>query len=227
PDLPELPNLGGVFERAQNFVEKFARGIRDIGKVPTGLDMNGANIGMVMAKRAAIMNRLHKEDYTFYEICLIIMEGSPTEGVEGFMNSSDLLVRQYAESVYFLVDMMFANAPQDRLSYLHQQFSNAKAAAKGLVRATNAALLAAYTVAVAKEELPLGPLTTINRKGKAPADYASLFRAAVSSKRTLSRCPADGLASRAEANLAFVLATCASCTDSGSCASQHYRVRGY
>lgn len=64
-------------------------------------------------------------------------------------------------------------------SPLNKQFANAKGAANGLVRMANAALLAAYAVAVAKEDLPLGPLATIKREGKVPADYASRYRVPV------------------------------------------------
>lgn len=169
PDLPEIPSPSGLFERAQNLVDKFARGVGDIGKVPTNLDINGANVGMALAKRVAVMNRLQEEDYTFYEICLIIMDGSPKDGIEGFMDSYNLLVRQYAEAMYLHAEVIFSNSPQDKLSFLNKQFMNAKGLANGLVRATNAALLAAYAVAISKEELPLGPLATIKRGGKIPA----------------------------------------------------------
>ncbi len=182
PDLPEVPEmpeidgspLGDLQRRATEAVEKFLGNVGDIEYAPTPLDINGADLGMRIGQVVANNNKRLSRDNTFYDICLLIMNGDPSLP-DGFMVAYNAIVQEYARALYQTTPIFFATDPIGRNATLNTLFTQYKQQVNGLVRGTQAALRAAYGVAATNADLDMGNVQTITREGKVPGDFASMF----------------------------------------------------
>lgn len=177
PDLPDIPDLseiegfdvGGIQRRAQEAVDKIIGNVGDAQYVPTILDLNGADLGVRFGRIVAAQNRIAMRDDTFYDICLVLMDGDETH--PGFMGVYNEVVQKYARALFVTVPSFFSTDPIGRNAALAAVFRSSRNHLNGLLRSTQAALRGAYTIATTNSDLDIGNVETITREGKIPADF--------------------------------------------------------
>lgn len=180
PDLPSIPDLpdsefGRAQQQVKDAIERVIGNVDDLKLAPTPLDINGAEIGRRVALAVQRYNRgVTKYDLTFMDICLMIFDGR--EDFEpGFMDTYNAVVESYAEALFLTVPILFENNPAGQNATLNRLFQMHQAHVNGLLRGTQAALRMAYGIAMTHSDLDVGPVQTISRPGKVPADFSGQF----------------------------------------------------
>lgn len=171
PNIPLPDSPSDVIDRVKRVVGPIDELVKDAAKIPTQFDINGCDVGDVMARNANNLNKINQGNFTLNYICEVLMD----DPADGFMTVYNRFVRMHARVLFFDAPQIFPNVESERNAFIQEQHNSLRGQVMGSVRAYHAALQCAYVRFLSADHLEAGSRAPIVRKGMNPEDFKTIF----------------------------------------------------